>query len=108
VTLKRRLIVAGFVAGFAVASLATAKRFSVSLIAYVTEEALIQKLPAGSDPPAVRRKFRALIAGLPDRQLKLERLLSMSQYLERLQTIDRQELERILAPNPARLPAGRP
>jgi hypothetical protein len=108
VTLKRRLIVAGLLTCFALAVLAAAKHYSVPLIAYVVEEALVQKLPAGTDPPVVRQKFQALIAALPDRQLKLEKLLYMSQYLEKLQTIDRQELEWLLTQNPAGLPAGRP
>lgn len=107
-TFERRLVVAGLLAVFAVASLTAAKRFSVPLIAYVVEEALVQKLPAGTDPSDARRKFRDLISGLPGRQMKLDTLLAMSQYLERLQTVDPQELERLMAPNPAMQPGARP
>jgi hypothetical protein len=107
VTLKRRLIVAGIAVSLAAAILVTAKRFSVSLIAYVVEEALVQKLPAGTDPPVVRREFRTLIAGVPDEKLKLEKLLTLSQYMEKLQTIERPELERLLT-RPAGLPSSPP
>ena len=107
-TLKRRLIVAGLLTGSALAMLAAARLYSVPLIAYVVEEALVQKLPAGTDPLVVRRRFQALVAALPDRQRKVEKLLAMSQYLEKLQTLDRQELEWLLTRNPAEPPAGRP
>jgi len=108
VALKRRLFVAGLAVCLAAALLVTAKKYSVSLIAFVVEEALIQKLPAGSDPTAVRLEFRNMLAGLPDRQLRLERLLYMSQYLEKLQDLDRPELERLLTIKAAGIPAAPP
>ena len=107
-TLKRRLIVAGLAAGFAGAVLVTAKRSSVSLISYIVEEALVQKLPAGTDPEVVRREYRSMVAALPEGHLKLEKLLSMSQFLEKLQTIERRDLEQLLAAKPARFPSAPP
>jgi hypothetical protein len=98
-TLKRRLMVAGFSACLALTAVLTAKRYSVPMIAYVVEEAVIQKLPAGEDPSLIRARFRGLISRIPDRQVRLEKLLSMSQYLERLQMLEPQELERLLSTN---------
>jgi hypothetical protein len=104
---KLRLMVAGMCACISLAFLVTAKRYSARLIAYVVEEAIIQKLPAGEDPSLMRARFRALISDLPDREARLEKLLTMSQYLEKLQMLDPQELERLLKrnePNAARSP----
>ncbi len=100
-TIKRRLMVAGLLAVLALSALLIAKRYSVSMIAYVVEEALVQKLPAGIDPALTRSRFQTLMSQLPDRQVRLEKLLAMSQYLEKLQTIDREELERLLTKDAA-------
>jgi hypothetical protein len=97
----RRLIVAGLLAVIALSALLVAKRYSVSMIAYVVEEALVQKLPAGIDPALTRSRFQSLMSQLPDRQARLEKLLAMSQYLEKLQTIDREEWERLLTKDAA-------
>jgi hypothetical protein len=40
-----------------------------------------------------------LISEIPDRRVRLEKLLSMSQYLEKLQMLEPQELERLLIKN---------
>ena len=106
--MKRRLIVAGLAACLAAVLLVTAKRYSVSLISLVVEEALIQKLPAGSDSEGVRLEFRTVLADLPDRQQKLGKLLYMSQYLEKLQTLDQAELKRLLTLKAAVLPSTSP
>ncbi len=88
-------------------ALAIAKYYSASLIAYVVEEALVQKLPAGMDPALARTRFHAFMSKLPDRQARLEKLLSMSQYLEKLQTLEPQELDRLLAVDEAGLSRDR-
>jgi len=98
-TLNRRLMVAGLLACLSLTALLTAKHYSVPMIAYVVEEAVVQKLPAGADPSLIRTRFRALISEIPDRRVRLEKLLSMSQYLEKLQMLEPQELERLLIKN---------
>lgn len=96
-TLKKRLVTASILGCLALCAFSVARHYSVPLISYVVEEALIQKLPAGMDSGKVRSRFQASISELPDRQAKLERLLGMSQYLEKLQTVEYQDLERLLA-----------
>ncbi len=101
-------MVAGVFAGLALSALATAHYYSASMIAYVVEEALVQKLPVGSDPRPVRVKFHILMAELPDRRVRMERLLSMSQYLEKLQVLEPRDLDRLLAVATAPAVADRP
>ena len=74
-----------------------ASYYSTDLIAYVVEQALIQKLPAGADPAEFHRKLRSLLAASPDRQVKLAKLLQMSQYMEKVQRLSQAELEALFA-----------
>ncbi len=97
--LKQRLIVAGLFAGLALSALATAKHFSSAMIAYVVEEALVQKMPPGYDSRIARDRFHTLMSRIPDRRARLEKLLFMSQYLETLQVLAPRELDELLAGN---------
>ncbi len=105
--LKQRLVVSGLFAAIALSSFAVAKHFSSSMIAYVVEEALVQKLPSGYDPQLARSKFRSVLSELPDRKARVEKLLSMSQYLEKLQVLEPREVDQLLTVERAGGPAGR-
>ncbi len=105
-TLRQRLWVVGVFAALGLSALAVAKHYSSSMIAYVVEEALVQKLPSGSDPQYARLKFQSLMAEMPDRKVRTERLLSMSQYLEKIQILEPQELDRLLSTGPMAKPVG--
>jgi len=101
---------AGTVGMLFVVSLAaygTARFFSHSLAIYVVEQALIQKAPAGTDPTLLRTRFHALLAAVPDSKAKLAKVLAMSQYLEKIQTLTREELEQLLSVTP-KTPAQNP
>ncbi len=91
-----RLTIIAILTAMALTVYGISKHYSSSLIAYVVEEALLQKLPAGADPALVRTQFHSLMSALPDRRARLEKLLSMSQYLEKLQKLTKQELEELL------------
>lgn len=93
---RRRLGIIGTVAFGAVIAYGTARYYSTSVIAYVVEHALLQKLPTRSDPDLVRERFQRLLSSLPDRQARLEKLLNMSQYLEKLQELSPQEMDELL------------
>ena len=91
-----RLIVIAILTAMGLAIYGITKYYSASLVAFVVEQALLQKLPPGVDPALVRTQFRSLLSGLPDRRARLEKLLFMSQYLERLQRLTVRELEELL------------
>ena len=93
---RSRLLVTTIIAAIAVSAYLTARIYSEELIAYVVEQALIQKLPPGSDPLEARDRLRLMISAIPDRDSKVERLVTLSQYLEKLQRLTPQELDRLL------------
>ncbi len=95
--LKLRLVVAGLITGLGLSVLGVARHYSAPIITYVVEEALIQKLPTGTDSNLVRSRFHAMLGQIHDRKSRLERLLAMSQYLEKLQVLEPQDLDRLLA-----------
>ncbi len=105
--LKLRLIVAGLVMGLGLSALAVATHYSGPMIAYVVEEALVQKLPAGSNSRLARSEFHAMLAQIPDQKERLERLLAISQYLEKLQVLEPRDMDRLLAPETIATPEDR-
>ncbi len=93
---RKRLWIVGILTMSGVLAYGTARHYSETLISYVVEQALLQKLPAGFDPAQSRDRFRDLLSSLPNHQARLEKLLSLSQYLEKLQTLTPQELDQLL------------
>jgi hypothetical protein len=74
------------------------RQFSPAIVAYVVEEALVQKAPAGMSPLEARRHFDAWFSALePDH--KLTKLLELSRFLEKVQILTPDELKRLLAPS---------
>ena len=72
---RRRLIVIAVLAATAVALYSASSYYSVSMISYVVEQALLQKLPPGADAKTVQSRLRTSLAVLPDREAKLKKLL---------------------------------
>jgi hypothetical protein len=109
---KRRLTLMGAAMALFLALYGTSRHYSAALVAYVVEQTLLQKLPADADPDRVRERFHELIALQADRRTRLEKLLFLSQYLEKIQRLTSRELEELLrkdarSSNPARLPEYR-
>jgi hypothetical protein len=73
-----------------------ARHYSSAIVAYVVEEALLQKAPEGMSPAMVRQRFDAALASTPQ-QVKLLKLLSLSNYIEKVQKLPPAELDRLLA-----------
>lgn len=73
-----------------------AKYYSPSLILYVVEQSLLQKSPSGTDSNSLRERLRAHISAAPDKKSQIERLLRISEYLEKVQSIDSKQLNQIL------------
>lgn len=105
--LKQRTLILGTLALLAAVSYGVLRYYSPSLVAYVVEQTLLQKLPAGTDPEAVRRRFRAFLHSQPDGKSRLDKLLVLSQYLEKIQRLDSVELDTLLGDRPGRPGEGR-
>jgi hypothetical protein len=75
---------------------ATLRYHSPALVAHVVEHTLIQKSPAGSDTERIRERFHSLLADYPSPDARLEKLLALSQSLEKVQNLNEFELELLL------------
>ena len=72
-----------------------ARHYSPALISYVVEETFIRKAPEGINPDDARQRFRNYLASLPEGRIRVERLLSVSQRLEKIQKLSLPEFERL-------------
>ncbi len=95
--LRRRTTIVGALALAALAVYVTARLYSHTLVTYVVEQSLIQKAPPGFDPARIRRCLRLLLAATPGADARMARLLEISQYVEKVQTLTPQELEQLLS-----------
>jgi hypothetical protein len=95
---KQRITVLGILALLFLAAYGAAKAYSPAIVAYVVEQALVQKAPEGMSPILVRERFQALLASTPG-ELKMLKLLALSNYLEKVQKLTPAELNRLLRPD---------
>ena len=93
---KRSLVIASL---FAVALVlyGAANYYAPSLVLFVVEQSLLQKAPSGIDPSSIRERFHARIAAAQDRNSKMQMLLQISQYLEKVQHLTFEQLDKLLA-----------
>ena len=96
-TIQRRSLVLGSLLVIALIFYGAAKYYSPSLIFYVVEQSLLQKSPSGIDPSSLRERFHTSISTVPDKNSKMERLLRISEYLEKVQRLSFEELNQLLA-----------
>ncbi len=96
-TLRRRIAVLSAISAIALTTLAAAHRFAVNLVEMVVEHSLVQKSEgAGVEPAEIRRRLSTELSRLRGRQEKLSRLFEMARTLEKVQRLDRAELQRLL------------
>jgi pheromone shutdown protein TraB len=95
-TFRQRLFLLLLLAMLFFAVYGVARYYSPAIVAYVVEQTLIQKAPEGVGPELVRQRFEALVATLPA-EAKLKKILAISSYLEKVQKLTPQELERLLS-----------
>jgi hypothetical protein len=93
---SKRLVVLGLGAVLTLAIYEALGRHSPAIVAHVVEQTLLQKSPPGTDEAELRRRFRSLIDGLPPGSAQLEKLLALSQTLEKTQRLNSFELEQII------------
>jgi hypothetical protein len=72
------------------------RHYSPALISYVVEETFIRKAPEGISPDQARQRFRDYLASLPEGRIRVEKLLAVSQRLEKIQRLEFPEFQRLL------------
>ena len=92
---KARSWVMAILAILAVGSYWGARHYSPVLISYVVEETFIRKAPEGISPDQARQRFRDYLGSLPEGRIRVERLLAVSQHLEKIQKLSLPEFERL-------------
>ncbi len=93
--LRYRLMILGLLALITMALYGLGRFYSPSLMTYVVKQTLIEKAPPGTDNAMLKRRFEAVFSHRPTED-KLQRLLRLSQYLEKVQELTRPELELLL------------
>jgi hypothetical protein len=96
-TFSGRLWVMGALIAAALAVYGTARYYSPSLMIFVTEQTLIQKSPAGTNTGLVHKRFHAYLSTLPDSESRVAAVMGISRYLEKIQQLSTDELDRLLA-----------
>jgi hypothetical protein len=76
---------------FALTSYGIARHYTPALILYVVEQSLIQKAPPGIQAQMVHQRLHTLLSKIPDQNTRMERLLRISQYLEKIQHLTTEE-----------------
>ncbi len=73
-----------------------AVHYSPWMVTYVVGQALIQKAPDGMSAPEVRARYDAFLAAIPPAE-RLAKVLALSTYLEKVQKLTPEEMDRLLA-----------
>ncbi len=73
-----------------------ARHYSPALVQFVVEQSLEQKAPSGTDLNQTRERLRSLLSKTPDQHARMEKLLRISQYLEKVQQLSPDELNELL------------
>ncbi|MCL2877379.1 MAG: hypothetical protein FWF13_01210 [Acidobacteria bacterium] len=93
-TIQKRALILSALAALALIFYCAAGYYSPDLIYHVVEQSLIQKAPPGVDAPAVRRRLEALVYAEPDKKARVQRLLEISGYLEKIRRLTPEEWDR--------------
>ena len=96
-TIQKRSLVIGSLFVFASVLYGATKHYSPSLIRYVVEQSLIQKAPPGTNPASLHERVHALLSAAPDKKNQMERLLRISEYLEKVQRLNFEQIDQLLA-----------
>jgi hypothetical protein len=104
-TLGQRVAVLGFLALSFLLIYGIARAYSYDIVAYVVEQALLQKAPVGTSTAKIQERFQTALALTPG-EYKLLKLMALSSYLEKVQKLTPTELDRLLEPGGAGTGAG--
>jgi hypothetical protein len=95
-TFKQRITILGILAILFLGFYGVARSFSPAIVAYVVEQSLLQKAPDGMSPTQARKRFETWLS-VARPEDKLMKLLDLSRYLEKVQKLTAEELDRLLA-----------
>ena len=84
----------------------TARFYAPFLVFHVVEQTLIQKAPPGTDPRLLHERLNALISAAPSREVQMQELFRISEYLEKYQILNSEQMDEILAQKSSLLPPG--
>ena len=100
--IRKRSLILGLLLAVALVFYGAARYYSPFLVEYVVEQTLIQKAPSGTDPVLLKARLRTLLSAAPNQELRMESLLRISSYLEKVQSLTPGELNDLLAIAPGR------
>lgn len=92
-TIQKRALILSALFAVALTFYSVAGYYSQNLIYHVVEQALIQKIPADVDSRTVKLRLEALVRAEPDKKVRIQRLLKISEYLEKKQRLTQEEWE---------------
>ena len=70
--------------------------YAPDVITFIVEHTLVEKSPDGTDPELVKSRFRNMIAGCTTTETRMQTLLQLSQYMEKVQELSVPEMESLL------------
>ena len=76
---------------FASIAYGTARHYSPVLIQYVVKQSLIQKAPPGVNAMMAQQRLQAHLSTAPNQSIRIQRLLHISSYLEKVQNLTSEE-----------------
>jgi len=95
-TIQRRLMLVAALSFSVLVLYGVARHYSPFLVFHVVEQSLVQKVPAGIDSAQLRDRLHTFLSSAPDQDKKMERLLRISEYLEKVQYLAPEELDVLL------------
>jgi hypothetical protein len=96
-TIQKRSMIVAILGILALASYGTAKYYSPVLVLHTVEQSLMQKAPLGTDPTWLQGRLHALLSSARDKNARMEKLLGVSAYLEKVQRLTPEELDELMA-----------
>jgi hypothetical protein len=96
-TVQKRLITACTLLAFASILYGAGRHYSPALIRYVVEQSLIQKAPSGADPVHLQNRLRAILSKIQSRDAQTQKLLQISEYLEKVQFLTPEDVDSLMA-----------
>ncbi len=91
-TIQKRSLILGSIFVVALALYGAARYYSPVITYYVVEQSLIQKAPKGVNVVELRAQFRAYVQATPDKKSQMQRLLRVSENLEKVQQLTVEQL----------------
>jgi hypothetical protein len=95
-TIQKKSMIVMALAILALASYGVARYYSPALVLHVVEQSLVQKAPPGTDPVLLRKQLHSLLSATPDQKTKMDKLLHISAYLEKVQRLTSEELYELM------------